>query len=138
MKSLHTFCTKSTPKVLNLNFFSTFALAKVAQLFGVLSRKKGENRGFLVWLSFFFVSFETFFFKTFGGFKYKAYLCSILKYNRMNYETKFIKAKDIRGYTMVWLSETCQCFDYKHRTPKVCPFVSLPKNYNHYVSKSRF
>ena len=46
----------------------------------------------------------------------------------MNYETKFIKAKDIRGYTMVWLSETCQCFDYKHRTPKVCPFVSLPKN----------
>lgn len=121
MKSLHTFCTKSTPKVLNLIFFSTFALTKVAQLFWVFSRKKGENRELLVWLPIFFVSFETFFFKTFDGFKYKGYLCSILKYYRMNYETNF--KKDIRGYAMVWQSETNQCFDNRHRTPKVCPFV---------------
>nr|DAM58059.1 MAG TPA: hypothetical protein [Caudoviricetes sp.] len=53
MKSLHTFCTKSTPKVLNLNFFNTFALAKVAQLFRVFGRKKGENRELLVWLPIF-------------------------------------------------------------------------------------
>lgn len=57
----------------------------------------------------------------------------------MNYETNFKNKQKIFG-AMLW------CGNRKRTNALIigighlryAPFVSLPKNYNHYVSKSRF
>lgn len=53
----------------------------------------------------------------------------------MKYVTKFIKRYSGLYYGVV-IGNVPVLLIFKHRTPKVCPFVSLPKNKYHYVSKS--
>ena len=137
MKSFHTFCVKFAPKVQNTKTFSIFALAKITPVFRWYLVEKRQNRGLLVLTSDFFCSFRNFSLKMFGGFRYKAYLCGILKYNRMNYETNFINKRKIFG-AILW------CGNRKRTNALIicighlrCAPLLNPIKYNHYVSKSK-
>lgn len=81
----------------------------------------------------FFCSFRNFSPKTFGGFKEKRYICSILQ-NYREMATNLLKKLFL--HAMVWQAETPQCFSIRHRTPKAC-LLFIPKIYR-YDCKNQF